>query len=119
MSGHGQRAEEAGELRVKRRQPRAKARNATRAARNRLQPLSPLQYDILDALRSLKAIDPEKRATGPVIAGRVGGRTDQSVKAPIADLGRRELVESQTGRHGGTWLTTKGLDYINGLRPKQ
>jgi hypothetical protein len=82
--------------------------------------MSPLQYDILDALRNLKAIDPEKRVTGPDIASKVGGgATEQSVKGPLADLKRRGLVDSKTGRHGGSWLTSKGLDCINGLRPKQ
>jgi hypothetical protein len=82
--------------------------------------LSPLQCDILEALRSLKATDPEKRRTGPEIASKVGGgATAQSVKAPLADLKRRGLVDSNTGRKGGSWLTSKGLAYINSLRPKQ
>jgi hypothetical protein len=82
--------------------------------------LSPLQYDILDALRSLKAIDPDKRKTGPAIADRVGGdATEQSVKTPLADLTRRNMVDSRTGRGGGSWLTPKGLDCINAVRPKQ
>jgi hypothetical protein len=82
--------------------------------------LSPLQYDILDALRGLRATDPEKRATGPDIAGKVGGdATGQSVKAPLADLKRRGLVDSRTGRQGGSWLTPKGLTHIKALRPGQ
>jgi hypothetical protein len=82
--------------------------------------LSQLQYDILDALRSLKATDPEKRATGPQIAHKVGGdATDQSVKAPLSDLKKRELVDSKTGKGGGSWLTSAGLNCINSLRPKQ
>jgi hypothetical protein len=85
-----------------------------------MEPLSPLQYDLLDALRSLKAIDPEKRVTGPTLADKVGGgATAQSVKDPLADLKRRDLVDSQTGRKGGTWLTKIGLDCINALRPKK
>jgi hypothetical protein len=82
--------------------------------------LSPLQYDILDALRILGALDPEKRATGRDIAAKVGGdATEQSAKAPLADLKRKGLVDSKTGRNGGSWLTTPGLNLINSLRPKQ
>jgi hypothetical protein len=81
--------------------------------------LSPLQYDILDALRSLKAFDPDKRAAGPDIAAKVGGDANgQSVKAPLAELKRRGLVDSRTGRSGGSWLTEAGLNLINLLRPK-
>ncbi len=81
--------------------------------------LSPLQYDILDALRDLKATDPEKRVPGREIAAKVGGdTTEQSVKAPLADLKRRGLVDSRTGRNGGTWLTPHGLNCINSLRPQ-
>jgi hypothetical protein len=83
-------------------------------------PLSPLQNDILDALRALRATDRERRANGPVIAGKVGGgATEQSVKAPLAELTRRQLTNSATGRGGGSWLTSQGLDHINSLRPKQ
>jgi hypothetical protein len=81
--------------------------------------LSPLQYDILDALRLMKALDPEKRKTGSEIAAAVGGdATAQSVKAPLSDLKQRQLVDSRTGRNGGTWLTSEGLNLINSLRPK-
>jgi hypothetical protein len=81
---------------------------------------SPLQLDILDALRALRATDSERRKTGREIARRVGGDvTDQSVKAPLADLKCRELVDSRTGRNGGTWLTPGGLNCINTLRPKR
>jgi hypothetical protein len=81
--------------------------------------MSPLQYDILDALRQLKATDPARRATGADIANKVGGdTTDQSVKAPLADLKRRDLVGSTTGRKGGSWLTPGGLSLITTLRPR-
>jgi hypothetical protein len=67
----------------------------------------------------MKAFDPEKRKTGPEIAAKVGGETtDQSVKAPLADLKARGSVDSRTGRHGGTWLTAEGLCLINSLRPR-
>jgi hypothetical protein len=82
--------------------------------------LSPLQYDILEALRLMNATDPEKRATGPDIASKVGGdATDQSVKTPLANLKRRGFVDSKTGRHGGSWLTSQGMDCITKLRPRQ
>jgi DNA-binding IscR family transcriptional regulator len=75
---------------------------------------------MLDALRELKATDPEKLVTGQEIADEVGGDTTcQSVKAPLADLKHRGLVDSKTGRMGGTWLTPEGLKHINLLRPKQ
>jgi hypothetical protein len=81
--------------------------------------LSRLSYDILEALRNLKAVHPEMRATGRDIAAEVGGdATEQSVKAPLAGLKRRNLVDSQTGRTGGSWLTATGLALINSLRPK-
>jgi hypothetical protein len=80
-------------------------------------PLSPLTYDILDALRALKATDAEKRKPASVIAEKVGGgATEQSCKGPLADLKRRGLVASKTGRHGGSWLTSEGLAAINHLR---
>jgi hypothetical protein len=88
--------------------------------KKRARPPSPLQFDILDALRELKAIDPDKRRTGADVAGKVGGGvTEQSVKAPLADLKHRRLVDSRTGRNGGTWLTSTGLNCINSLRPKR
>jgi hypothetical protein len=81
--------------------------------------LSRLQHDILDALRTLKATNVDKLAPGPVIAEKVGGgATDQSVKAPLADLKHEGLVMSRRGRKGGSWLTSQGLHYINSLRPK-
>jgi hypothetical protein len=74
------------------------------------QVLSPLQDDVLEALRNLKATDYDKRATGPAITAKVGGEaTEQSVKAPLGDLKRRGLVDSKTGRKGGTWITPAGL----------
>jgi hypothetical protein len=80
-------------------------------------PLSPLQYDILDALRALKATDAEKRVTASMIAERVGGgATEQSCKGPLANLKRRGLVNSRTGRHGGTWLISEGFALINRVR---
>jgi hypothetical protein len=83
-------------------------------------PPSPLQLDILQALRTVKATDSDKRVTGPDIASKVGGEaTEQSVKAPLAALNRHGLVSSKTGRGGGTWLTPEGLDCINSLRPKR
>jgi hypothetical protein len=98
----------------------AEGEQAEGADEKPIEALSPLQYDLLEALRSLKAIDHEKRATGPEIAKKVGGEaTEQSVKAPLADLKRRGLVQSKTGRNGGTWLTENGLDFINKLHPKQ
>jgi hypothetical protein len=82
--------------------------------------MSPLQYDILDALRTLRATDEEKRVTGGEIANKVGGdATAQSVKEPLADLKRRRLVDSKTGRDGGSWLTSEGQNCINAWRPKQ
>jgi hypothetical protein len=82
-------------------------------------PLSPLQMDILDALRLKKALDFYKRKTGREITAAVGGdATTQSVKAPLADLKKRLLVDSRTGRNGGTWLTSEGLNLINSLRRK-
>jgi hypothetical protein len=79
--------------------------------------LSPLLYDILQVLRQLKATDPEKRATASTIAERVGGgATEQSCKAPLADLKHRGFVDSKTGRHGGSWLTPEGLALINCVR---
>ena len=67
----------------------------------------------------MKATDPEKRKTAAIIADKVGGTaTEQSCKEPIArlktDFG---LVDTKTGKGGGTWLTTKGLDLINRNRP--
>jgi hypothetical protein len=79
--------------------------------------LSALQYDILQVLRQLKATDPEKRVTASAIAEKVGGdATEQGCKAPLADLKRRGLAGSKTGRGGGTWLTTDGLALINRVR---
>jgi hypothetical protein len=81
-------------------------------------PPSPLQLDILQALRTLNATDSDKRETGAEIAAKVGGdATEQSVKAPLADLKRRSMVNSATGRKGGSWLTPQGLACINSLRP--
>jgi hypothetical protein len=81
-------------------------------------PLSQFQYDILQSLRTAKATDAEKRVTASQIAEKVGGTaTEQSCKAPLADLKHRGLVDSQTGRGGGSWLTPRGRDLINRLRP--
>jgi hypothetical protein len=83
-------------------------------------PLAPLRLDILHALRTLKATDSEKRVTGAKIAKKVGGdATAQSVKAPLADLKRRGLVDSRTGKKGGSWISSQGLVCINSLRPQQ
>jgi hypothetical protein len=76
-----------------------------------------MQYDILQVLRQVKATDAEKRAPASTIAPQVGGdATEQSCKAPLADLKRLRLVDSKTGRHGGTWLTAEGLALINRVR---
>jgi len=83
-------------------------------------PLSPLQYDILQALRTSNATDAEKSNTAIKIAGKVGGdATEQSCKAPLAALKKHGLVDSKTGRHGGSWLTANGLDLINRIRPRK
>jgi hypothetical protein len=81
-------------------------------------PLPALTCDILEALRRLRATGPDNRTTGRAIAAKVGGdATKHSVKEPLADLKRRGLVDSRTGRNGGTWLTETGLNLINSLRP--
>jgi hypothetical protein len=72
-----------------------------------------LQYDLLQALRSLKAIDPEKQAYGPEIADRVGGDvTGQSVKAPLADLKERGFAAAgRPVKRVGT-LSEINLDHV-------
>jgi len=79
--------------------------------------LSPLQYEILEALWRLKGTDAEKRKTASDIAKKVGGNaTEQSCKSPLSDLKRRSLVDSKEGRGGGSWLTPKGLELIVQVR---
>ena len=62
VSGHGQRAEEAGATKGEAPATKSEGPERDQGGAEQAQPLSPLQYDILDALRSLKAIDPEKPA---------------------------------------------------------
>src|SRR5262249_45426368 len=82
--------------------------------------LSELQYDILEALRHLKGIDSEKRKTAAKIASSVGGdATGNSCKVPLATLKSLGLVQSKEGRGGGSWLTARGQELIDRVRPKK
>jgi hypothetical protein len=79
--------------------------------------LSPLEYDILQALFMARATDAEKRQTAGAIAQKVGGGTTaESCKAPISHLNKLGLVATKEGRKGGCWLTTKGQALIKRVR---
>jgi hypothetical protein len=84
---------------------------AGRASSNDTAPdLSPLQYEILQALLQLKATDAARRQTQEELAYKVGSDATSaaSCKAPISNLRSRGLVNTKPSRGGGCWLTAKG-----------
>jgi hypothetical protein len=86
--------------------------------------LSQRQYHILEALKLLGATCPNNREPTCEIALKAEGTTAHSAtfKQAVADLARRDLVATKTGRGGGVWLTPHGLALIEGIiaaRPPQ
>jgi hypothetical protein len=78
------------------------------------------QLDILQALRAMGAFTVDTKKTGEEIATKVGGNaTAQSVKKPLSNLKKLKLVDSRTGRRGGSWLTVRGKEIIDRRRPSK
>jgi hypothetical protein len=79
--------------------------------------LSQRQYHILEALKRLGATSPNNREPTCEIARKAEGTTAHSAtfKQAVADLARRDLVATKTGRGGGVWLTANGLALIEGI----
>jgi hypothetical protein len=77
---------------------------------NEVPSLSEKQYLILEAMKELDAISADRRWTCERIAVRCDGtEAELSVFKPLlSDLKTHGLVDSKTGRGGGSWLTTKG-----------
>lgn len=65
---------------------------------------------ILQAMLELRAVDAASRQTADDVVRKAGGRgadADQ-FKHPFAELVRLKMLESQTGRRGGYWLSPYG-----------
>ena len=80
--------------------------------------LSEKQYLILEQMHEMGALTPDNRATGSAIAnGCDGPLADVNVFKPLlSELKTRGLVDSKTGRGGGSWLTEKGSNVAATLK---
>jgi hypothetical protein len=71
--------------------------------------LTEREWQILDALRSMKALSFERREATADLAKKVPGVRDAaSLKHPVAHLKRLGLVGTKDGAWGGVWLTAAG-----------
>lgn len=71
--------------------------------------LTPLQLEILGALRSYNAIGADDCVPKSTLCDKVlPWRTLASVAGPIHELTKLGLVNSAGGRNGGSWLTSTG-----------
>lgn len=72
--------------------------------------LTDRQRNCMGALLELKAFDADSRRDARVIARKAEGRAANvnGFKEPLAELARRDLAQSKTGRRGGYWLTDHG-----------
>lgn len=75
---------------------------------------------ILQAMMELGAKSLETRQNQQQIAGRAIGQyaTSEDVKDEMSELKRRELIDSKTGRSGGSWLTSKGIEAAQHIKSK-
>jgi hypothetical protein len=81
--------------------------------RNPEPPLSDHQYEILEALFLLKALNPALKKTTCEIAEKIEkGTRPEYLKAPISGLVKLGLVGTKEGRGGGCWLEPKGTVLI-------
>ena len=77
-------------------------------------PLSVREIECLTALVELKAFSVDTRRKGSRVARKAYGQDAEPdrVKAPLARLARRGLVDSLTGKGGGSWLTPAGRIFL-------
>lgn len=69
---------------------------------------------LLLELHTARAFNRPTLATLSELAPKLGkGRTAEDLKRPSAELGRAKLVDSQSGRGGGVWLTVAGKRYAD------
>jgi hypothetical protein len=80
--------------------------------------LTDRQRDCLQALYEAKALDADTSLTADEIATRAAGAKDPSgFKRPLSDLCQRGLIDSKTGRGGGSWITTEGRLLVESAHP--
>lgn len=74
------------------------------------EPLSERAQDVLIAMLQLVAVDSDSRKPTAEIAARaLGSEADaNALKSVMSDLATRQLIDTQTGRGGGCWLTAEG-----------
>jgi hypothetical protein len=79
--------------------------------------LSEKGYQILEEMKRLGALSADTRQTGPNIAVSCDTKTADvdTFKRLLSDLKKLGLVDSKTGRGGGSWLTPEGLLVANNL----
>ncbi len=80
-------------------------------------PLSERQYDVLDAVYSLKAFAPETRVTTGEVAERLKLDVAQ-LKESVSALVDLEVLKSKKGRGGGVWLTEVGKNQVETQRKR-
>jgi hypothetical protein len=78
--------------------------------------LSDLQQGILDALYDYQAFSSGKRVSTDEMAGRKVDAHNDSIRRALHGLKERGLIETQQGRGGGCWLTTKGRQFVEQAR---
>jgi hypothetical protein len=78
--------------------------------------LTPRQFEVLQALLILKALNPAVRKTAAEIAKKIEpDMSPVAIKEPMAALQKLGFVDTYRGRHGGCWLTEKGREYMRRL----
>jgi DNA-binding IscR family transcriptional regulator len=86
-------------------------RTADFEASSVIPPLSQRQYEILQAMFQLRAVDASRRQNTAEIARKAEGKqahTD-NFKKPMAALKKLGYIATKVGRGGGCWLTPEGV----------
>ncbi len=85
------------------------------------EPLSDRAQLVLVAMLELDAVDSDRRRSTEEIAIKaLGNDADpNALKAVMAELKTRRLIDSKTGRGGGCWLTDAGIARAQKLRNEQ
>lgn len=85
------------------------------------EPLTDRAQLVLVAMLDLDAVDSDRRkSTEEIAIHALGNSADpNALKAVMAELKTRRLIDSKTGRGGGCWLTDAGIARAQKLRNEQ
>lgn len=76
--------------------------------------LTAREQEVLEALVAAGATSEDTLISRAHIAKAASGSSASNYGQPIANLSRKRLVQTKTGRRGGTWITPVGQERLNG-----